>query len=217
MKAANKEIGKQIDQAQPNAINVLGAPLRIAPQLRAQGHVEARRQKVVPIRGHAAKDRLAVRRDAAARRQWLAAGGAGAAEVLDLLIIRREETIDAGEATSRDEAKARSGGGEARFGGGDTASRNVVARMTLALHDQGCDQGCDRLRRWRLRCRCRLRGHLRWTSRLRAEDPHLVPCVPSSPRVSVGLHLKRLYGDHRADLPVLAAVAALDAFVEFEA
>ena len=58
------------------------APLWIAPQLRAQGHVEARRQNVRPIRGHAAKDRLAVRRDAAARRKGLAAGGTGAAEVL---------------------------------------------------------------------------------------------------------------------------------------
>ena len=62
---------------------MLGDPPRIAPQLRAQGHVEARRQKVPPIRGHAAKDRLAVRRDAAARRQEAAAGGTGAAEVLD--------------------------------------------------------------------------------------------------------------------------------------
>jgi hypothetical protein len=60
-------------------------PHRIAPQLRAQGHVEARRQKVLPIRGHTAKDRLAVRRDAAEQRQWLAAVGAGAAKVLDLL------------------------------------------------------------------------------------------------------------------------------------
>jgi len=83
LNAANKEIEKQSAQAQPLAILVLVASLWIAPQLRAQGHVEARRQKVVPIRGHAAKDRLAVRRDAAARRQWLAAGGAGAAEVLD--------------------------------------------------------------------------------------------------------------------------------------
>ena len=61
----------------------MGDPPRIAPLLRAQGHVEARRQKVPPIRGHAAKDRLAVRRDAAARRQGLAVGGAGAAKVLD--------------------------------------------------------------------------------------------------------------------------------------
>ena len=53
--------------------------------MRAQGHVEARRQKVARLRGHAAKDRLAVRRDAAARRQRLAAGGAGATKALDLL------------------------------------------------------------------------------------------------------------------------------------
>ena len=58
------------------------------PLLRAQGHVEASRQKIRPIRGHAAKDCLAVRGDAAARRQWLAAGGAGAAKVLDLLWCR---------------------------------------------------------------------------------------------------------------------------------
>ena len=82
--AGNKEIGKQSGDAQPLAIVKLPeAPLWIAPQLRAQGHVKERRQKVPPIRGHAAKDRLAVRRDAAVRRQWLAAGGAGAAKVLD--------------------------------------------------------------------------------------------------------------------------------------
>ena len=76
---------------------ILDAPRWIAPQLRAQGHVEVRRQKVAPIRGHAAKDRLAVRRDAAARRQWLAAVGAGAAEFLDLLwrpAIKRASLAD---------------------------------------------------------------------------------------------------------------------------
>ncbi len=75
---------KEIEEAQILAIHV-EAPLRIAPQLRAQGHVEARRKKVVRLRGYAAKDCLAVRRDAAARRQWLATVGAGAAKVLDLL------------------------------------------------------------------------------------------------------------------------------------
>jgi hypothetical protein len=50
-----------------------------------------------------------------------------------------------------------------------------------------------------------------------AEDPHLVPHVPSGPPSSVGLHHERLHGDHRADLPAPAAVAALDAFVEVEA
>ena len=88
LKAANIRSDKKSDEKQPAAIvpiHVLIAPLWIAPQLRAQGHVEARRQKVLPIRGHAAKDRLAVRRDAAARRQWLAVVGAGAAKVLDLL------------------------------------------------------------------------------------------------------------------------------------
>ena len=84
LNAANKESEKQHEKNRLAAIvHFLVAPLRIAPQLRAQGHVEARRQKVVRLRGHAAKDRLAVRRDAAARRQWLAAGGAGAAKVLD--------------------------------------------------------------------------------------------------------------------------------------
>jgi len=81
--AANKESGNQCVDAQPLVIHEPKAPIWIAPQLRAQGHVEARRQSVVPIRGHTAKDRLAVRRDAAARRQWLAAGGAGAAKVFD--------------------------------------------------------------------------------------------------------------------------------------
>jgi hypothetical protein len=85
---AKKGRKNQSEEAQLHAIDALAATLRIAPQLRAQGHVEARRQKVVPIRGHAAKDRLAVRRDAAARRQGLAAGGVGAAEVLDLLSRR---------------------------------------------------------------------------------------------------------------------------------
>jgi hypothetical protein len=85
--AANKESVKQIDVAYKVGTTAIegAAPLRIAPLLRAQGHVEARRQKVGPIRGHAAKDRLAVLRDAVAPRQWLAAGGAGAAKVLDLL------------------------------------------------------------------------------------------------------------------------------------
>ena len=81
--AGNKESGNQSREAQILVIREPKAPIWIAPQLRAQGHVEARRQSVVPIRGHTAKDRLAVRRDAAARRQWLAAGGAGAAKVLD--------------------------------------------------------------------------------------------------------------------------------------
>ena len=61
----------------------LDATKWIAPQLRAQGHVEARRQKVAPLCEHTAEDRLAVRRDAEARRQRLATVGAGAAEVLD--------------------------------------------------------------------------------------------------------------------------------------
>ncbi len=84
MNAANKgRDKKKIEQNRQAAIvQFLVAPPWIAPQLRAQGHVEARRQKVFPIRGHAAKDRLAIRRDAAARSQWLAADGAGAAEVL---------------------------------------------------------------------------------------------------------------------------------------
>jgi hypothetical protein len=87
LNAANKKIGKQSGEAQLLAIHVLKAPPWIAPQLRAQGRVEARRQNVAPILcGHAAKDRLAVRRDAAARRQWLAAVGARAAEVLVLKI-----------------------------------------------------------------------------------------------------------------------------------
>ena len=129
LKAANKGSVNQSDDKRCAAIvPFLVAPPRIAPQLRAQGHVEARRQKVLPIRKHAAKDRLAVRRDAAARRQRLAAGGAGAAKVLDLLPIWREESRDAGEATSRDEAKARSGGGEARFGGGGKILRAAVPR-----------------------------------------------------------------------------------------
>jgi hypothetical protein len=84
LNAANKRIDKKRDEKRQAAIvHILVAPPWIAPQLRAQGHVEAQRQKVKPIRGHAAKDRLAIRRDAAARRQWLAVGGAGAAEVLD--------------------------------------------------------------------------------------------------------------------------------------
>ena len=86
-----KEGGHQSAFAQ--RILALIAPLRIAPQLRAQGHVEARRQKVIPLRGHAAKDHLAVRRDAAARRQRLAAGDAGAAEVLDPELIE----LDSGQ------------------------------------------------------------------------------------------------------------------------
>ena len=81
--AAKKESGFQSEEAQPLAIQFPEAPPWIAPQLRAQGHAEARRQQVLPIRGHAAKDRLAVRRDAEARRQWLATVGVGAAEVLD--------------------------------------------------------------------------------------------------------------------------------------
>jgi hypothetical protein len=85
LQATNKEIQNQSVDAQVLANEVLIAPPWIAPQLRAQHHVEARRQIVPPIRGHAAKDRLAVRRDAAARRQWHAADGAGAAKVLDLL------------------------------------------------------------------------------------------------------------------------------------
>ncbi len=78
---------KSVNQSQKahRHIFLAYAPPWIAPQLRAQGHMEARRQQVVRLREHIAKDRLAVRRDAAARRQWLAAGGAGAAEVLDLL------------------------------------------------------------------------------------------------------------------------------------
>jgi hypothetical protein len=76
---------KKSKQKRQAAIHFLVAPPWIAPQLRAQGHVEARRQKVLRLCGYAAKDRLAVRRDAAARRQWLAAGGAGATKALDLL------------------------------------------------------------------------------------------------------------------------------------
>ena len=45
-------------------------------------------------------------------------------------------------------------------------------------------------------------------------NPHLLPCETLIP--SVGLHLQRLYGDHCADLPVLAVVAALDALIELE-
>jgi len=88
LKAANIRSDKKSDEKRPAAIVpiiVLVAPPWIAPQLRAQGHVEARRQKVAPIRGHAAKDRLAVRRDAVARRQRLAVVGVRAAEVLDFL------------------------------------------------------------------------------------------------------------------------------------
>jgi len=84
--AGNKESGNQSREAQILVIREPKAPLWIAPQLRAQGHVKAQRQVVAPPRGHTAKDRLAVRRDAAARlRQRLAAAGAGATEVLDLL------------------------------------------------------------------------------------------------------------------------------------
>ena len=86
---ATTESGNQSDHAPIHVAPQLHAPLRIAPLLRAQGHVEARRQKVVPLRGHAAKDRLAVRRDAAARRQGLAAGGAGAAKVLVCIHVQR--------------------------------------------------------------------------------------------------------------------------------
>ena len=99
LKTANKKVGKQSGEAQRLAIRVLAeAILRIAPLLRAQGHVEARRQKVPPIRGHAAKDRLAVPRDAAARRQRLAAVGAGAAEVI--VIISRPAAAPCRAATS---------------------------------------------------------------------------------------------------------------------
>ncbi len=108
MAAANKESGNQCVDAQRLAIHEPEAPIWIAPQLRAQGHVEARRQNVVRLRGHAAKDRLAVRRDAKTRSQWLAADGAGAAKAPDLRW--RPASRDAGEATSRDEAEARSGG-----------------------------------------------------------------------------------------------------------
>jgi len=45
-------------------------------------------------------------------------------------------------------------------------------------------------------------------------NPHLLPCETLIP--PVGLHLQRLYGDHCADLPVLAVVAALDALIELE-
>ncbi len=85
LKAQKQKRRNRRNEAQSHAFQVLVAPPWIAPQLRAQGHVKAQRQKVLPIRGHAAKDCLAVRQDAAARRKWLAAGGAGAAEVLDLL------------------------------------------------------------------------------------------------------------------------------------
>jgi hypothetical protein len=86
LNAANKRSGEKTPDKRPAAtVHCLVAPPWIAPQLRAQGHVEARRQKVVPIRGHAAKDRLAVRRDAVARRQWFAAAVAGATKALDLL------------------------------------------------------------------------------------------------------------------------------------
>jgi len=88
LKAANIRSDKKSDEKRPAAIVpiiVLVASLWIAPQLRAQGHVEACRQMVLPIRGHAAKDRLAVRRDAVARRQRLAVVGVRAAEVLDFL------------------------------------------------------------------------------------------------------------------------------------
>jgi hypothetical protein len=86
LNAANKRSGKKSrDKRRPAKVKFVVAPPWIAPQLRAQGHVEARRQKVLPIRGHAAKDRLAVRRDAVARRQGLAAAGAGATKALDLL------------------------------------------------------------------------------------------------------------------------------------
>jgi len=79
----------------PSIVGEVGvSPLRIAPQLWAQGHVEARRQMVLPIRGHTAKDRLAVRRDAAARRHWLAVVGAGAAKVLDFLWRRKATETD---------------------------------------------------------------------------------------------------------------------------
>ena len=120
LNAANKESGNQSEDAQALAIQVLVAPPRIAPQLRAQGHVEARRQKVVPLRGHAAKDRLAVRRDAAARRQGLAAGGAGAAKVLDLLgWMQTNVSLLRAHTASRG---ARIGGGGARCDGRDAAS-----------------------------------------------------------------------------------------------
>ena len=88
MKATNKRSDKKSEDKRTAAIvEFLNAPPWIAPLLRAQDHVEARRQKVLPIRGHAAKDRLAIRRDAAARRrQFLAAVvAAGAAKVFDLL------------------------------------------------------------------------------------------------------------------------------------
>jgi hypothetical protein len=98
LNAANKRSEKKSAEKRRAAIvQFLVAPPWIAPQLRAQGHVEARRQKVVPLRGHAAKDRLAVCRDAAARRQWLAAVGVRAVEVLDLLwrrAIKRASLAD---------------------------------------------------------------------------------------------------------------------------
>ena len=108
---------------------------RLASHLRTHAHVKTERQDVMIACRNAAVELLAVRRDAAARRQGLAAGGAGAAKVLD----------------------------------------------------------------WTL------------SSLFRAEDPHLVPLIPSGPPGSVGPHLKRRHGDHRADFPALAAVAALDA------
>ena len=86
LKAANKRSEtKRKDKRHAAIVPVFVSPPWIAPQLRAQGHVEARRQKVLRLRGHAAKDRLAIRRDAAARRQRLAEVGVAAAKVLDLL------------------------------------------------------------------------------------------------------------------------------------
>ncbi len=129
LNAANKRSEQKSDDKRRDAIvHFLVAPPWIAPQLRAQGHVEARRQMVLPIRGHAAKDRLAIRRDAAARRQWLAVVGAGAAKVLDLLWHPASR-----DARSRDEAEARSGGGEARDAAQDALCAHLVRVEPFAL------------------------------------------------------------------------------------
>ncbi len=60
------------DEIVKKAIGLLVSRIKdppwIAPLLRAQDHVEARWQSVARLRGHTTKDRLAVRRDAAARR-----------------------------------------------------------------------------------------------------------------------------------------------------
>ena len=144
-----KTIEKEKHEDLIKGIHCHDAPHWIAPQLRAQGHVEARRQKISPPHGHAAINRLAVRRDAAARRQRrrqrLAAVGAGPAKVLDLELLeldsgqRRCGTRDALELRLRSPRRgsAAAHGGKARF------LRLVRGRLAATSADSMADTCMD--------------------------------------------------------------------------